>query len=92
MDKGPDQNTRDDLDGLVEAIAQNDPDDLYARPLTASEPTRTRTPLGTIRKNRRGESVASTEIGGAWRRCFETKRTFEVKMRLRDSAPGGSSG
>jgi hypothetical protein len=30
MDKGPDQNTRDDPDGLVEAIAENDSDDLYA--------------------------------------------------------------
>ena len=31
MDKGPDQDTRDDPDGLVEAIAENDSDDLYAR-------------------------------------------------------------
>lgn len=39
MDKGPDQDTRDDPDGLVEAIAENDSDDLYAPPEQVPEKT-----------------------------------------------------
>ena len=39
MDKGPDQDTRDDPDGLAEAIAENDSDDLYAPPEQVPEKT-----------------------------------------------------
>jgi len=39
MDKGPDQNTRDDPDGLAEAIAENDSDDLYGPPEQVPEKT-----------------------------------------------------